>query len=56
MRPQFFLVLELGCAALGAAGLWWFVLRERPTGAIAYSMSAAAVAGYVEIIAKRRWV
>jgi hypothetical protein len=53
MKPHTFLLLHLGCTALGAVAVWWFVLRDKPSEAIADTITASAVAGYVEITVMR---
>jgi hypothetical protein len=55
VKTSTFLALHLGCAAMGAIALWWFVFRNQPAEAIADSMTAAAFAGYIEIVAMRLW-
>jgi hypothetical protein len=55
MKPRTFLFLHLGCTTLGAIAVWWFVLRDKPAEAIADTITASAVAGYVEILAARMW-
>ena len=53
MKPRTFLFLHLGCTALGALAVWWFVLRDKPDEAIADTITASAVAGYVELTVMR---
>ncbi|HZA92685.1 MAG TPA: hypothetical protein VE420_08685 [Gemmatimonadales bacterium] len=53
MRWLTFWILHLTAAILGTAAFWWFVLPEMPAEAVVDGMTAAALAGYGEIIAVR---
>jgi hypothetical protein len=48
-----FILLHLAAAAIGTAAFWFFVLPTRPAEALADDITAAAVAGYAEIMAMR---
>jgi len=53
MSSRAYLILHLVAIALGAAACWWIVFQDRPAEAVADSITAAAVAGYFEIVAMR---
>ena len=53
MKPRTFLFLHLGCIVLGALAVWWFGFRDKPDEAIADTITASAVAGYVELTVMR---
>jgi hypothetical protein len=53
MTPRALLILHLCVAAAGTLAFWWFVLPSHPQEAIADGISAAAIAGYAEIMAIR---
>jgi hypothetical protein len=53
MTPRTFLFLHLGCSILGALALWWFVFSDKPDEAIADTITASAIAGYVELTVMR---
>jgi len=53
MKPRTFLFLHLGCTVLGALAVWWFGFRDKPDEAIADTITASAVAGYVELTVMR---
>ena len=48
-----YILLHVVIAAAGTAALWWFVLPTHPAEALADGITAAAVAGYAEIMAIR---
>jgi hypothetical protein len=53
MNSRAYVILHLLAIGLGAAALWWIVFQDRPAEAVADSITAAAVAGYFEIVAMR---
>ena len=53
MTTRALLVAHVVTAVLGTAALWWFVMPGAALEATADGISAAAVAGYVEIMAIR---
>jgi hypothetical protein len=53
MRRLTFVLLHIATTALGTAAFWWFVLPNAPAEAVADGITAAAVAGWVEIMAMR---
>jgi len=55
MTWRAFLILHLLAAALGTAALWWFFLPKQPEMAVADGSTAAAVAGYIEILVMRKY-
>jgi hypothetical protein len=48
-----FLMTHVLTAVIGTAAFWWLVMPAYPLEAIADGMSAAAIAGYAEIMAMR---
>ena len=53
MTTRTLLIAHVVSAVLGTAALWWFVMPGAALEAIADGISAAAVAGYAEIMAIR---
>jgi hypothetical protein len=53
MRRIAFLLSHVTVAVLGTAAFWWFVLPDAPAEAIADGITAAAIAGWVEIMAAK---
>jgi hypothetical protein len=53
MTLRALLILHVCVAVVGTAAFWWFVLPSYPQEAIADGISAAAIAGYAEIMAMR---
>jgi hypothetical protein len=53
MTTRTLLIAHLVAALIGTTALWWFVMPESALEAIADGFSAAAVAGYAEIMAIR---
>jgi hypothetical protein len=53
MTSRMFLATHVLTAVIGTAALWWLVMPAYPLEAIADGMSAAAIAGYAEIMAMR---
>ena len=54
MSRRTFILLHCAVVAVVGAALWWFVLPDQPGEAVADVISAAAIAGYAEIVAMRR--
>ncbi len=48
-----YILLHVLITVAGTAALWWFVLPAKPAEALADGITAAAVAGYAEIMAIR---
>ena len=53
MTTRTLLIAHVVTAVIGTAALWWFVMPEAALEATADGISAAAVAGYAEIMAIR---
>lgn len=53
MRARLFILAHVLTFALGTTALWWFVLRDDPAVAVADGITAAAVAGWFEIMMMR---
>jgi hypothetical protein len=53
MRWLTFWILHLATAALGTAAFWWFVLPAMPAEAVVDGVTAAALAGYAELLSFR---
>jgi hypothetical protein len=53
MTPRLLLITHVLVAVIGTAAFWWLVMPAHPLEATADGITAAAVAGYVEIIAMR---
>jgi hypothetical protein len=53
MATRTLLIAHIVTAAIGTAAFWWFVLPTNPLEALADGVSAAAVAGYAEMMAIR---
>jgi hypothetical protein len=53
MPTRTLLIAHVMTAVIGTAALWWFVMPGSASEAIADGISAAAVAGYAEIMAVR---
>jgi hypothetical protein len=48
-----FVITHVLTAVIGTAAFWWLVMPAYPLEAIADGISAAAIAGYAEIMAVR---
>jgi hypothetical protein len=48
-----FVITRFLTAAIGTAAFWWLVMPAYPLDAIADGISAAAIAGYAEIMIMR---
>jgi hypothetical protein len=53
MTARMFFLTHVLTAVVGTAAFWWFVMPTAPMEAIADGISAAALAGYAEIVAIR---
>jgi hypothetical protein len=53
MTARIFLSIHILTAVAGTAAFWWLVVPAHPLEAIADGITAAAVAGYAEIMAMR---
>jgi hypothetical protein len=53
MTIRTLLVAHVVTAVIGTAALWWFVMPDAALEATADGISAAALAGYAEIMAIR---
>jgi hypothetical protein len=53
MTTRMLIMTHIITAVLGTAAFWWLVMPEQPLEALADGISAAAVAGYAEIMLVR---
>jgi hypothetical protein len=53
MSARTFVLIHVLTAVVGTALFWWLVMPSFPLEAIADGLTAAAVAGYAEIMAVR---
>jgi hypothetical protein len=53
MNWRSFLMLHRAVTAFSAGLLWWFVFPSAPGEAVADTITAAATAGYAEVVAMR---
>jgi hypothetical protein len=53
MSHRLFIVTHVLTAVIGTAAFWWLVMPAYPWDATADGITAAAVAGYAEIMAIR---
>jgi hypothetical protein len=53
MSWRSFIFMHLVVTAISAGLLWWFVFPATPGEAVADTITAAATAGYAEVVAMR---